>query len=76
MTRRRYNQYKWIRKLTLMLVAAPLFQALQCVNGLEQVGAGVGNGIGLSDSWPVTIIRVSQTLFQILLSSFSTTTLT
>ncbi|MBN2560536.1 MAG: hypothetical protein JXQ75_06365 [Phycisphaerae bacterium] len=62
MTKRRYNQYKWVRKLAILMAAAPLFQMSQCATGLRQTAATVADGMGASDTWPVTIVTLLQNL--------------
>jgi hypothetical protein len=69
MTKRRYNQYKLVRKLTLVLAAAPLFQFSQCMTGISQASAGVATGLGVSDNWPTTIINLFQSFTQLFLGA-------
>lgn len=69
MTKRRFNHYKLVRKLTIVLAAAPLFQLAQCVSGLQQASAGVATGLGVSDSWPTTIINLFQSFTQLILGA-------
>lgn len=69
MTKRRFKQYKLARKLAIVLAAAPLFQFSQCITGLQQASAGVATGLGVSDSWPATIINLFQSFAQLFLGT-------
>lgn len=37
MTQLKWNRYRWMRRVAIVLAAAPLFQASQCSTGLLQV---------------------------------------
>ncbi len=73
MTKRRFNQYKLARKLAIVVAAAPLFQFSQCMTGLQQASAGVATGLGVTDSWPTTIINLFQSFTQLFLGGASGT---
>lgn len=57
MSPRRYRQYRWIRKLAIIMAAAPLFQAAQCATGVRQVSANVFNSL------PATIFGIMEGFF-------------
>jgi glucose-6-phosphate-specific signal transduction histidine kinase len=43
MTKRRYHQYRLLRKLALFMAAVPLFQLAQCSTGIRQTSATMAN---------------------------------
>jgi len=45
MTKRRYHQYRLLRKLAIIMAAAPLFQLSQCSTGVRQVSATMANSM-------------------------------
>lgn len=71
MTKHRYRQYWWLRKLAIFMAAAPLFQAAQCATGVRQVSANVFNSL------PSTIFSIMEGFvllpIQLLLSAGTTT---
>ncbi len=56
MTKRSYNRYRVLRKLTLIMAAAPLFQLSQCGTGVNQVLKNVANNL------PSTLFGIGEGL--------------
>lgn len=54
MTKRSYNRYRLLRKFTIIMAAAPLFQVSQCSTGVNQVFKSVANGL------PSTLFSIAE----------------
>ncbi len=57
MTNRRYRQYKWLVRLTILMAAMPLFQLSQCSTLTRQINANVANAA------PATLYSSIEGLF-------------
>lgn len=54
MTKRRYRQFRWARRLAILMAAAPVFQLAQCATGVRQVSANMFNAL------PATLFSIME----------------
>ncbi len=56
MTQRRYRQFRWARRLAVLMAAAPVFQLAQCSAGVRQVSASMFNAL------PSTLFSIMESI--------------